>query len=141
MAGASQTLVESFKGNVKKLKMKELSLNGDDVRGANEREDKFLKKTLGSLERARDKRLARLEIEVKELQHTLVEQNSVTPSMFCDFEKTVDNDVNQQKYCAGARKLTYRLLGLENRKISTDNNPKYVKRTLNMWIEKATRKG
>lgn len=63
-----------------KIRYRELSLGGpNNVKSLNELEDRLLRTSITSLEKAKKRSLSRLNYEVKDLHHTLREQNTVKP--------------------------------------------------------------
>ena len=63
-----------------KIKFRELNLGGpNNVKSLNELEDRLLRTSIDSLEKAKKKSLTRLDSEVKGLHHTLREHNTVRP--------------------------------------------------------------
>ena len=63
-----------------KIRFRELNLGGpNNVKSLNELEDRLLKTSITSLEKAKKRSLSRLNNEVKDLHHTLREQNTLRP--------------------------------------------------------------
>ena len=97
-----------------KLSLRELNLKhgGNNVRWLNDREEKLLKTSLNSLERAHQKTLSRLQNEVKGLHHTLREQVTVrSPQLLKESHITDKEDSETKRQTTAIPTSTFNLKG------------------------------
>ena len=105
--------IKVIAANHGKVTLREMSLGqgGNNVRWLNDREERLLQTSLHSMEKAHKRALSRLQIEVKDLHHTLREQATIRSPLVTKEAYLLDKDVFELKrHATAVNTRTFKLL-------------------------------